>query len=98
MKRVNLSAMAALVAAVWLTVAGCAQQREPSETAAIPYPLDTCLVSGEKLGADPEMKPYTFVHHGQEIKLCCKSCLKDFNKDPEKYLAKLKPAAPPPAN
>lgn len=51
------------------------------------YPLKTCLVSDEALG---EMgQPYTFVHEGQEIKLCCKSCLKDFNKNPKKYLKKL---------
>jgi len=51
-----------------------------------PYPpsLTTCVVSGDKLG---EMgKPYTFVKDGQEVKLCCKDCLKDFNKDPQKYL------------
>lgn len=55
-----------------------------------PYPLDTCLVSGEKLG---EMgKPFVFVHEGQEIKLCCKSCQKDFKKDPAKYLKKLEDA------
>ncbi len=49
-----------------------------------PYKPDTCIVSGEKLG---EMgKPYVFVHEGQEIKLCCKSCLKKFNKEPDKYL------------
>jgi hypothetical protein len=34
-------------------------------------------------------KPYLFVHEGQEIKLCCKSCLKDFNKEPAKYLKAL---------
>lgn len=76
---------------------GCDQLSQPSESAAIPYPLDTCVVSGEKLGAAPDMKPYTFVHKGQEIKLCCKSCLKDFNADPEKYLAKLKSAETPAA-
>ena len=54
-----------------------------------PYPLDKCLVSGEKLGADPGMKPYVFVENGQEIKLCCKSCLKDFNKDKAGYLKKI---------
>ena len=52
-----------------------------------PYPLKTCLVSGEKLG---EMgKTYTFTHEGQEIKLCCKDCLKDFKKDTAKYMKKL---------
>lgn len=54
------------------------------------YPLDKCIVSDEKLG---EMgKPFVFVHEGQEIKLCCKSCQKDFNKEPAKYLKKLESA------
>jgi len=52
-----------------------------------PYPLKTCLVSGEKL--DGMGQPYVFEHEGREIKLCCKSCLKDFKKDPAKYLKKL---------
>ncbi len=53
-----------------------------------PYPLDTCLVSGEKLG---EMgKPVVFTHEGQEIKVCCKPCKPKFLKDPAKYLEKLK--------
>lgn len=56
------------------------------------YPLDTCIVTDEKLDADPAMKSYSFVHEGQEIKLCCKSCLKKFNKSPETYLKKLKDA------
>jgi hypothetical protein len=55
------------------------------------YPLDTCLVTGEKLGGMGD--PYVFVHKGQEIKLCCKGCLKDFNKDKATYLKKLETAA-----
>ncbi|HEY6170607.1 MAG TPA: hypothetical protein VI454_21415 [Verrucomicrobiae bacterium] len=60
-----------------------------------PYPLATCVVSDEKLGSMGA--PYVFVHDGQEIKLCCKNCLKDFKQEPTKYLAKLAvpPAAPP---
>ena len=51
------------------------------------YPLTTCVVSGEKLG---EMgKPYVYKYEGREVQLCCKNCLKDFSKDPEKYLKKL---------
>ena len=57
-----------------------------------PYPLDKCIVSDEKLGADADMKPYVFTHEGREIKLCCKSCLKDFNKDTAKYIKKLEKA------
>ena len=57
-----------------------------------PYPLKTCVVSDEKIGADPDMKPHVFVHEGREVKLCCKSCLKDFKKDTAKYIAKLEAA------
>ena len=52
-----------------------------------PYKLDKCMVSDEKLG---EMgKPFVFEYKGQEIKLCCKNCKKDFDKDPAKYLKKM---------
>jgi hypothetical protein len=55
-----------------------------------PYPLDTCLVSGEKLGSMGQ--PVVMVHAGQEIKFCCKGCVPDFEKEPAKFLTKL--AAP----
>jgi len=55
-----------------------------------PYPLKTCVVSGEKLGGMGEA--YVFEHEGREIKLCCKNCLKDFKKDPAKYIKKLEEA------
>ncbi len=51
------------------------------------YPLDVCVVSGEPLGSMGE--PYIFDHEGREVRLCCKGCLKKFQEDPEKYLAKL---------
>ena len=54
------------------------------------YPLKTCVVSGEKLG---EMGvPYVHVHEGTTVKLCCKSCLKDFNENPAKYITMIKDA------
>ena len=63
---------------------------EDKKEKAKPYTLEKCIVSDEKLG---EMgKPYVFTHEGQEFKLCCKSCLKDFNKAPAKYVKKLKDA------
>jgi YHS domain-containing protein len=56
-----------------------------------PDKLTTCPVSGEKLG---EMgKPYVFVYQGQEVKLCCSGCKKDFDKDPAKYIKKIQDAA-----
>jgi hypothetical protein len=61
-----------------------------SDAKAKPYPLKTCVVSGEKLG---EMgKPYTFTHEGREVQLCCKDCLKDFKKDPAKFVKKIEAA------
>ena len=57
------------------------------EPNAKPYPLKTCVVSGEELGKMGE--PFRLVHKGQEIKLCCKGCEKDFNKEPEKFLQKI---------
>jgi len=64
-----------------------------ADVAAKPYPLTTCIVSDEKLDEDPSMKSYSFVHEGQEIKLCCKNCKKKFDKDPAKYMKKLADAA-----
>ena len=63
---------------------------EKKDTKAKPYKLETCAVTDEKLG---EMgKPYVFTHEGRELKLCCKSCLKDFKKDPAKYVKKVEQA------
>jgi hypothetical protein len=52
-----------------------------------PYPLKKCLVSDEELGSMGDA--YVFTYKGQEIKLCCKGCMKDFNKEPKKFLKKL---------
>ena len=58
-----------------------------------PDKLETCPVSGDKLG---EMgKPFVFVYQGQEVKLCCKNCKKDFDKDPAKYLKVIRAADQP---
>jgi YHS domain-containing protein len=49
-----------------------------------PYPLKTCVVSGDKLGEMGD--PFVYAYEGREIKFCCKGCLKDFKKDPAKYI------------
>ncbi len=53
------------------------------------YPLETCLVSGDKLGAMG--KPVRFATQGREIILCCQDCRKDFDKEPARYLKLLEP-------
>jgi hypothetical protein len=61
-----------------------------AETKVKPYVLKTCVISGDKLG---EMgKPFVFTNDNREIKLCCKSCLKDFKKEPAKYVKKIEEA------
>jgi YHS domain-containing protein len=56
-----------------------------SATDVKPYPLTTCIVSGDKL--DPSVP--AVVHNGQQVKFCCKSCVKKFQANPAKYLIKL---------
>jgi len=77
------------------TGSGAAKAPESPQTAldpsAKPYPLKICLVSGEELGKMGEA--YRLTYKGQEIKLCCKGCEKDFQKEPEKYLQKIAAAA-----
>lgn len=58
---------------------------------ATPDLLKTCPVSGDKLDGDMG-KPYVFVYKGQEVKLCCKGCMKDFDKDPAKYMKLIRAA------
>ena len=55
------------------------------------YPLDTCPVSGEKLGTMGA--PADYVHDGRLVRFCCKGCIKGFQKDPEKFLEKLDAAS-----
>lgn len=64
--------------------------------AAVPkdYPLKKCVVSDETLGE--QGPPVKVTSHGTDVWLCCKMCVKDFNKNPEKFVkmvhdAKAKP-------
>ena len=44
-------------------------------------------MSGEKLGEMGD--PVILIYKGQEMKFCCNGCVKDFKKNPDKYLKKL---------
>jgi len=79
------------LAAIALGIAFGAQAADNAATKAKPYTLKTCPVSDEKLGGDMG-DPYVFTYKGREVKLCCKSCLKDFNKDSAKYIKKIEAA------
>jgi hypothetical protein len=88
LKTITATILIAAFAAVPLASFAGPKKDEKSKK---PYPLDTCIVSGEKLEKDG-MKTFTFSHEGQEIKLCCKSCLKKFNAEPAKYMKKMQEA------
>ena len=53
------------------------------------YPLKTCVVSGEDLGDDR----LAYKWGDTEVQFCCKDCPAEFEKEPEKYLAKIRAAA-----
>lgn len=84
----TIAALALLAGAPALVRAADTNTPSSSATAEVkPYPLKTCIVSGDKIG---EMgKPVTLTYKGQEMKFCCKDCVKDFKKDPDKWIKKL---------
>ncbi len=86
----NMFALAALTATLAFGLARAADAPKPADKI-IPYPLKTCVVSGEKLGGAMGA-PYVLTNGNREIKLCCKSCLTNFNKDTAKYIKKLEDA------
>jgi YHS domain-containing protein len=77
------------ISIVTLCLAGCTTTADHSvqmhTSAAMAYPLKTCIVTDEDLDKDA----YVFTYKGQEIKLCCEACKEDFNKNPSKYLKKI---------
>src|SRR4051812_24139694 len=79
-----------LLAVSFLSAPLAARADQPASKAK-PDLLATCPVSDEKLGGEMG-KPYVFEYKGQEVKLCCKSCKKDFDKDPAKYIKKIEAA------
>ncbi len=98
MKKMNsLAALVLIVTALALgSVVAFAQESanpapapasEAKVAAPLPYPLDYCLVTGEKLGSmgDAVVK----VYDGREVKFCCAMCPPKFEKDKKAYLKKL---------
>ncbi len=94
MKSKHLLLAAAILVGLVTTSLRAEEKHKHSDSAATtkakkakPYPLEFCLVSDEKFEGSG-MTPFEMVRDGQTIKFCCKSCVKDFNKDPKKYLTK----------
>ncbi len=59
-----------------------------------PYPLTTCVVSGDKLGEMGAPIEFVYTNNGanQEIKFCCPMCKPKFLADPDKYMKTIQDA------
>lgn len=99
-----LKSFTAGVFAVLLSVSsGFAQQADKDKAALIEklkkdYPLQTCVVSGDKLEKSEMGDPVDYLHEEKDkaprlVRFCCKGCLKSFRKDPAKYLKMIDEAA-----
>ena len=50
-------------------------------------PAERCVVMGGKINKDVYVD-----HEGQRVYFCCAACIDEFNKNPDKYLKKMKEA------
>jgi YHS domain-containing protein len=84
-------------------IAGCAKPAKPSKTSKEPVAdkavataaaatdeQTTCPVMG-----NPIDKQYKTEYKGKTVYFCCPACKPEFDKDPEKYVAKLPQFAKP---
>jgi hypothetical protein len=92
------TAVPALIAATLLFLptaslaADQANDKAPAKKTVKPkaYPMKTCVVSDEALDAMGE--PHVFTYKDREIKMCCKGCKEDFDKEPVKFIKKIEAA------
>lgn len=89
LKHAITSLITAIVLGSSLTFAADAGGKAASIPAT--YPLKKCVVSDEVLGGEMG-KPVKVSSNGTDVYLCCKSCVKDFNKEPAKYVKMVKDA------
>ncbi|MFT5468703.1 MAG: hypothetical protein ACI8UO_003815 [Verrucomicrobiales bacterium] len=68
-------------------LASCGEEKTVGSTDDA-YPLKVCVVSGEELGSMGS--PHVITHEGVTVKLCCESCVEEFEKDAATFVAKLK--------
>ncbi len=102
--RTGLAGFALMLAATFATGSSVFAAEPPAVVAAdsaaaiTAYPLATCVISGDKL-EDGDMGPVINYVHKEEgkpdrlVRLCCKGCIKKFNKEPAKYLKMIDDAA-----
>jgi YHS domain-containing protein len=85
-----------LTSALLAIASAAAPEAAPAPSPAMvgdPYPLDTCIVSGEKLGADAKVVVLADqkdpLQNGRQMKFCCPKCEASFAAEPAKYIRDL---------
>jgi len=53
------------------------------------YPFDTCIISGEPLVEDGKDIAINYVYNNRLVRLCCKGCVRDINKNPAAFFKKI---------
>lgn len=84
MKKYLALGVSSFAIAVFLMAAA---KEEGAKRTGDPYTLNTCPVSGEKLGSMGEAP--VILHEGREIRLCCGGCEKKFNENAEAMLQEI---------
>jgi YHS domain-containing protein len=82
--------MAVILAISFCAAVNSASAGDTNSVKLKPYTLKNCIVSGDKLGEMGD--PIVYKYKDREIKFCCKGCIKDFNKEPAKYIKKIEEA------
>ena len=57
------------------------------------YPVTTCVVSGEALESEEMGPPVNILYGTRLVRLCCKMCKRELDKNPAKFIEKLDKAA-----
>jgi hypothetical protein len=85
------AAMALLVSAAVITAADkpADGKKAPATTQAAKGPAVNkfCAVEGGDHTVDPD---FYVIYKGQKIGFCCADCIKEFDQDPDEYIAKMK--------
>jgi hypothetical protein len=98
----GLIAVAGFSTATFLASAETTDDKQIIDAQKKTYPLTTCVVSNEKLETTSMGAPIDYLYKSKDkdgketvrlVRFCCKSCVRKFTKDPQKYLEKIDAAA-----
>ena len=107
LKLLRLASIFLAAGSVTLATAGNTEAKKTfaeksTATQSAEYPLTTCVVSEDKLEDADMGPPIDYIHQeagrpDRVVRLCCKACVRDFKKDPARYLKLIDDAAAMPS-